>query len=130
MLDVKSADASGFPFGQQRKLIFVPLGETFGSKQHCPMRCLLWPLRSMLQKASSLASGSKRWNMIFFPSGVKEGSSSQAPGAGEFNQAVAIGIHNRHIGAFTGRIVLKNDPAPVWGPSWRDSVATQKRDLL
>ncbi len=61
---------------------FFPLGETFGSAQHGPMRCRLSPLRSMLQKASSLVAGSIRSNMIRVPSGVKEGSPSQTPGTG------------------------------------------------
>jgi len=36
----------------------------------------------------------------------------------------AIRIHQRNVGAFAGCVMLENDPAPVRGPSWRDSVAT------
>jgi len=80
-LDVKRAAPVGSPL-KPTKLSFFPSGETVGSAQHGPMRRRSFPLRSILQNASSLATGSKRWNMILIPSGVKVGSSSQTFGAG------------------------------------------------
>src|SRR4029077_15653936 len=48
----------------------------------------------------------------------------------KLNQGTAIGIHDRHVGASPGSIVLENDPASVCRPSWGNGIAAQIRDLL
>jgi hypothetical protein len=36
----------------------------------------------------------------------------------KLNRAAAIRIHDRNVTASTGRVVLKDDLASVWRPSW------------
>src|SRR6516162_2556171 len=47
----------------------------------------------------------------------------------KFDQATAVGIHDRYIGAFVGSIVLKNDQASIRRPVCANGIAAKEREL-